>query len=119
LLKVKSVSRLLLRALVLATLFGVGCQALMVREEEKPVADTVLMVSRGADETVLSWNSIRGARYMILYSDSRATGTRWQPLPNAASVVGTGSAITVRDAIPNTHARYYRLELVPASGRKR
>ncbi len=114
----KRIALVLSRALLLAALSGAGCKALMVREEEKPVADTVLMVSRGSDETVLSWNSQRGVRYVLLYADSRASGTRWQPLPNAASVLGNGSVLTVRDVIPNSRARYYRLEIIPASGRR-
>ncbi|MCZ7592774.1 MAG: hypothetical protein M5U15_11795 [Kiritimatiellae bacterium] len=105
-------------ALLVAALALSGCQALMVREVEKPLDDTVLMVARGQDETVLSWKSRRGMNYMVLYSDSRSSATRWQPLPNASMVRGTGAAITVHDAVPAQQPRFYRLEVIPTSGRK-
>lgn len=106
------------RALLLAVLLSAGCQALMVREEEKPLNDTVLMVSRGSDEAVLSWTALRGVRYMVLYADTRSAGARWQPLPHATLVTGTGETVTVKDVIPADRPRYYRLEIIPASGRK-
>jgi hypothetical protein len=102
--------------LLVASLAAVGCAA--VRVEEKPVADVVLMVSRGADETVLTWNSRRGERYMILYADSRAAGARWRPLPGAESIYGTGATITLRDAVPGTRPRFYRIDVTPVSGRR-
>lgn len=90
----------------------------MVREVEKPLDDTVLMVARGQNETVLSWTSRRGMNYMVLYSDSRSSTTRWQPLPNASMIRGTGAAITIHDAVPAQQPRFYRLEVTPVSGRK-
>lgn len=115
---VKSLRLLVSGALVLAALGAVGCQSLMVREVEKPLDDTVLMVARGQDETVLSWASRRGMNYMVLYSDTRSATARWQPLPNASMLRGTGATITVRDAVPARQPRFYRIEVIPVSGRK-
>lgn len=104
--------------MALVVLLTAGCQALMVREVEEPLADTVLMVSRGSDETTLSWQTRRGFRYMVLYADSLSGVARWQALPNATQIVGTGSAVTVKDVVPGIRARVYRLETTPISGRK-
>ncbi len=110
--------RVLLRnaLLLIACAAASGCAT--VREVDKPISDVVLMVSRGSDEAVLSWNSRRGERYTVLFSDSRAAGARWQPLPGAELVYGTGAPITLRDAVPGNRPRYYRLEVQPATGRR-
>lgn len=97
---------------------SVGCQSMRVREIEEPAHDTVLMVARGVDEAVLSWHAEKGVRYMVLYADSRSSSSRWQPLPGAKLIVGAGAPVTIRDAVPASRPRFYRLEIIPASGRK-
>lgn len=101
-----------------AVLLASGCQALRVREEERPLNETVLMVSRGADEAMLSWQTRPGYRYIVLFADSRSAATKWKPLPGVEMLVGTGAAVTVKDAVPAGQPRFYRLEVIPPSGRK-
>jgi hypothetical protein len=93
-----------------------GCAT--VREEQKPISDVVLMVSRGANETILTWNSRRGERYMILYAESRDSVARWRPLPGAEAIVGTGAPITIRDAVPADRPRFYRIDVSPFIDRR-
>lgn len=101
-----------------AVLLLTSCQSMRVREIEEPTHNTVLMVARGTEEAVLSWHAEKGVRYMVLYADSRASGARWQTLPGADLIVGTGAPVTIRDPIPATRPRYYRLELIPSSDRR-
>lgn len=105
-----------LRVVPLSALLVSGCAT--IREEEKPLSEVVLMVSRGSDEAVLSWNSRAGDRYTVLYADSRAAGARWQPLPGAQGLRGTGGMMTIRDPIPSGRPRFYRIDATPASGRR-
>lgn len=94
----------------------VGCKT--VRVEEQPYSAVTLMVARNPDEAVLTWSSRKGEVYTILFAESRGSGARWQPLPQASRVIGTGETITVRDRIPADQPRYYRILARPASGRR-
>ncbi len=104
--------------LCLTALGPSGCGALRVREVEEPLNETVLMVSRGAGEAVLSWQTRPGYRYVVLHADSRSAVGKWNPLPGAEMIAGTGASVTVRDPVPEGRSRYYRLEVIPPSGRK-
>jgi hypothetical protein len=112
-----TVPRALFPVLLLAGL-AAGCQSMRVREIEKPVAEATLMVARGADEATVSWQSQRGLRYAVLFSESRGAGARWQHLPGASGIPGTGATLTIRDAVPAGTPRFYRLEFTPVSGRR-
>lgn len=76
------------------------------------------MVARNAEEAILSWPSKRGETYTILYADSRDTRAKWQPLPAAARVVGTGETMTIRDPVPANQPRYYRILVLQPTGRR-
>lgn len=89
-----------------------------VREVEEPLNETVLMVSRGANEAVLSWQTRPGYRYVVLHAESRSAASKWTPLPGAEMIAGTGKTATVRDVVPAGQSRFYRLEVIPPSGRK-
>lgn len=112
-----SFPRTLLPVLVLAWL-AAGCQSMRVREIEKPLAEATLMVVRGADEATVSWGSQRGVRYSVLFAESRGAGVRWQRLPGATGIPGTGGTLTYRDAVPAGTPRFYRLEVTPEAGRR-
>lgn len=82
------------------------------------MAETVLMVARGANETVLSWNTTPGAQYLVLFADRRDGKAKWQPLPGASLLRGDGQPATFKDKVPGTQARFYRIEVIPPSGRR-
>ncbi len=71
------------------------------------LSKTALMVSRDATGTTLQWQSREGERYTIMYRDGKS-GARWQPLPQATEVEGTGGMLVVRDTSPGAFYRSYR-----------
>ena len=89
-----------------------GCAT--VRMEKQPVLETTLMVTRAGDETTLSWASEAGLTYAILFAEGRDSKARWQVLPGAERVRGTGSTVVWRDRVPTGKTRYYRLQALPA-----
>lgn len=104
------------RRILLAACLATGCAT--IREEEAPLTEVVLMVSRGADDAVLSWNTRVGERYTVLYAESREAGARWQPLPGAQGIRGTGAPITIRDPVPAGRPRFYRIDVLPSTSRR-
>jgi hypothetical protein len=103
------IRRRLLPAAVLllaASLLG-GC----VHEELKPVRETTLTVARAAGEVTLAWTGQRGTYYSVMYSPTNGTRARWQPLPDAVNiqVSSDGERVIVKDRIPASTERYYRL----------
>lgn len=92
--------------------FAVGCAT--VRMEKQPVLETTLMVTRAGDETTLSWASDAGLTYVILFAEARDSKARWQVLPGAERVRGTGATVVWHDRVPSGTTRYYRLQGLPA-----
>ena len=92
--------------LLAASLLG-GC----VHEELKPVRETTLTVARAAGEVTLAWTGQRGIYYTVMHSPSNGTRARWQPLPDAVNiqVSSDGERVIVKDRIPASAERYYRL----------
>lgn len=112
---------ILLRCVFLACFAGAaglwaGCKTVRVIEEEPPLAETVLMVARTSEGMHLQWASRTGFVYTVLYADRRDGKARWQPLPGAVRLMGTGQPITLRDRIAASQPRYYRLQVLPVAG---
>lgn len=101
-------------AFALALLLTAGCAT--IREEQKPIADTVLMVTRAGGETTLAWTAQPNTDYVIWYADRRDAKARWNVLPGAERLRGQG-AMEWRDRVPTGKMRYYRLKAVPAAAR--
>ncbi len=96
----------------LSLLLASGCAS--VREEETPLAETTLMVTRAGDVVNLQWASQRGFDYVVWYTDQRGARSAWKALPGSEQIRGTGAAIAIRDQPPRGQNRYYRVQAVPA-----
>ncbi len=107
----------LLLVLILSApiLFGGGC---VTREivEKKPRDEVTLMVGRAGEDVTIQWKSQIGRTYTVLYSERMGGGSQWKPLPGATNIAGTGDMITIRDEVPNTMQRYYRLHVGRLAG---
>lgn len=88
-----------------------------VQEEQEPVSETTLMVTRSGGDATLSWQTRPGFEYVLLYSDTRGARSAWYAVPGAERVVGTGSMVTRTDRAPAGGMRYYRLKLLKAGSR--
>lgn len=101
--------RSILSAAVL--LLAAGLLAGCVHEELRPVRETTLTVARAAGEVTLAWTGQRGMYYTVMHSPSNGARARWQPLPDAVNIqVSTdGERVIVKDRIPSSAERYYRL----------
>ena len=98
--------------LALATLLPCGC----VHEELRPVRETMLTVARSAGEVTLAFTGMRGTYYTVMYSPSNGARARWQPLPDAVNiqVSANGERVIVKDRLPASTERYYRLVQGPS-----
>lgn len=77
---------------------------------------TRFSTSRAGEVQLLSWKSEPGALYTVLFNDG--AGKQWLPLPQAGLVRGTGKMITVRDQVPETVKRRYRVRIrQPGAGK--
>lgn len=103
------------RALLLAgiCLCAAGCAT--VREEQKPLTGTTLVVTRAGGQTQLGWASQLGWNYTVLYAERRDKGAAWKVLPGADRLRGTGGPISFNDRVPGGQSRYYRLQATPAA----
>jgi hypothetical protein len=90
-----------------------GCKTIRVVEEQRPLAETTLMVTRAGENMSLSFNTIAGSTYAVFYADRRDAKARWQLLRGGERVVGTGSTVTLTDRVPAGKPRYYRVQLLP------
>lgn len=90
-----------------AALLPCGC----VHEELRPVHETRLTVARAAGEVTLAFTGERGVYYTVMYSPSNGARARWQPLPDAVNiqVSANGERVIVKDRLPASTERYYRL----------
>lgn len=110
-------SGFLCRALAALSVLALVAGCATVREEQKPVADTTLMVTRAGEDLTLSWMAQPQVDYVVWYADRRDAQARWKVLPGAERVPGRGQTVTWRDRVPTGQNRYYRLQAVPASAR--
>jgi|APTNR8051073442_1049403.scaffolds.fasta_scaffold00153_48 hypothetical protein len=94
----------------LAAILLCGCST--VREEQKPLAETTMMVTRAGDSTTMTWTAQPAVDYVIWYADRRDAQARWLVLPGAERLRGQGP-MTWRDQVPSGRLRYYRLQAVP------
>lgn len=99
------------RCLTALTLFAL-CGCATVREEQKPLAETTMVVTRAGETTTLMWTAQPAVDYVIWYADRRDAKARWNVLPGAERLSGQGP-MTWRDQIPSGRLRYYRLQAVP------
>lgn len=99
-------------ALALAAALPCGC----VHEELRPVRETTLSVARAGGEVTLSFIGTRGVYYTVMHSPSNGARAKWQPLPDAVNiqVSANGERVIVKDRIPPTAERYYRLVQGPS-----
>lgn len=89
-----------------------GC----VSEVIQPAAKTDLFVTRAGEVVNLQWQSEKGRLYTVTASDALAGG-RWQPLPSAVRLPGTGGTMALQDRVPAGRPRYYDLVVEPAAAR--
>jgi len=89
---------------LLLVVFCLGCSSL----RPKQVAPN-LQVTREGDTMILSWPSVAGKTYTVLYTES-LRDPEWRPLPGHRDLVGTGGELTVRDTIASPGVRFYRLD---------
>jgi uncharacterized protein YceK len=59
----------------LAAILLCGCAT--VREEQKPLAETTMMVTRAGDSTTMTWTAQPAVDYVIWYADRRDAQARW------------------------------------------
>lgn len=99
-------------AFALAAALACGC----VHEELRPVRETTLSVARAGGEVTLSFLGTRGIYYTVMYSTSNGARARWQPLQDAVNiqVAANGERVIVKDRIPASTERYYRLVQGPS-----
>ena len=101
----------LVSALACAALLGLsGCKT--IREEVQPIRETTLTVARAGGDVTLSWIGTRGMYYSVTYTEERGAKAQWKLLADAINVRGleTGAPIVVKDRLPATQPRYYRLQ---------
>ncbi len=101
---------LLALALACAAFAGMaGCKT--IHEELKPIRETTLTVARSGGEVTLSWIGVRGMYYSVMYTEERGAKAKWALLPDAVNVRGLadGEPILVKDRLPASQSRYYRL----------
>ena len=72
---------------LLASALVSGCAT--VREEQKPLAETTMMVTRAGDATTMTWTAQPAVDYVIWYADRRDAQARWTVLPGAERLHGT------------------------------
>ncbi len=97
-------------ALGCAALAGLaGCKT--IHEEVQPIRETTLTVARAGGEVTLSWIGVRDMYYSVTYTEERGAKAQWKLLPDAINVRGlvSGEPIVVKDRLPATQPRYYRL----------
>lgn len=73
--------------------------------------ESTLTVARSAGEVTLAWTGIPGMYYTVMYSPTNGTRARWKPLDDAVNiqVASVGERVIVKDRIPASAERYYRL----------
>lgn len=100
--------RSLIPLLGLAVLLAGGCTTSIESDREPPK----LVVARGADDVQLTWNSVKGQTYTVLFTDDAANSARWQILPGFSGIRGTGRPLFARDRVSSTVSRRYKLDTV-------
>lgn len=103
----------------LALCLGEGCRTVRVIEQDRPLADTTLVVIQAEGRMLLSWQSRVGIGYSVWFADRRDAKARWQVLPGAERLVGTGATMEISDPILSGRPRYYRLQAAPLGDRQR
>ena len=104
------------RLLPAALLLAAGLLCSCVHEELRPVRETTLTVARAAGEVTLAWTGTRGLYYTVMYSPSNGPRAKWKPLDDAVDiqVAANGERVIVKDRIPASTERYYRLVQGPS-----
>ncbi len=95
----------------MAVLCGVALCGCTTREVIKPAAETTLFVTRSSDKVSLQWQSQPGAFYTVIFADTLGAGARWQPLPQASRLRGTGQLMQVQDQPPLRRQRFYDIQV--------
>ena len=78
--------------------------------EPVPQSNTNLIVTRAGSSVNMQWQSETDKIYTVLYSDS-LSGAKWQILPGAQKLRGTGRLIQLQDNPPAGRPRYYDLHI--------
>lgn len=100
-----SLSKLPILLLVTAC---VGCST--IDSSRMDTERTSLVVVEVEGRVQMSWSSIEGRSYTIIYSDNANTPVnQWRPLPGYVDIPGTGGQMTATDNIPKGATRHYRL----------
>ncbi|MCP5488352.1 MAG: hypothetical protein H7A43_06855 [Verrucomicrobia bacterium] len=88
-----------------------GCVTETLNSRENALAETRLVVTRAGEEVNLSWRSEPGLVYTVYHTAGENLSGRWEPLPGAEQVRGTGDMIYLKDTVPASRQRYYRLQI--------
>ena len=105
-------TRSICNVLLLAGLLGTaGCVSTII----EPAARTDFATARAGDTVQMQWSSQVGMLYTISYSDTMGAGARWQPLPQAMRLRGTGQPMTLSDRVPGGRPRFYDILIEPAA----
>jgi hypothetical protein len=75
---------------------------------------TSLVVTRVGRDVTIQWMSETDKVYSVIYSDRLSRGARFQLLPSATRIRGTGQLIRLRDTPPEGVSRLYDLHIEPA-----
>ncbi len=106
------IARSIGRAALLAGLvWSTGCVSTII----EPAARTDFATAQAGDTVQMQWSSQTGMLYTISYSDTLGAGARWQPLPQAMRLRGTGQPMTLSDRVPGGRPRFYDILIEPAA----
>ena len=76
-----------------------------------------LIVARSGDWALLSWQSVVGEEYTVLYTDGSRHQAEWRPLEGVSGIRGTGQEMRFQDRMPQGVPRHYRLMITESRER--
>jgi hypothetical protein len=69
-----------------------------------------LIVGGDGNQLILSWESVPGAEYTVLFTEQLQPAT-WRALGTYVNMLGTGDRMEVKDKAGPHRTRYYRLHV--------
>ena len=91
---------------------GLAIDNLSFSASASPVLDPVPLTPQVAGRSlILSWASFAGQSYQIQFKNN-LTDPLWQP--SGASILGTGSPISVTNDLSTPTQRFFRVSIIPA-----
>ena len=101
-------------ALIIALIGIILCAGCATRHQAAPTStdNPTLHVSSVGDGCIISWVTVPGMMYTVLYSES-LTAPDWKPLTGYANLRGTGKNLRVPDMAPKESTRFYKVVAGP------